>query len=476
MPIVTFGNRIKEDKEQKQNYNSQKSKFGVFRRDIKHVRLCNAKAGGAVFKVLPAIDINTVREEKGQITADMTSIMPTRDENGIPNTWALTVYYYPSVGHGAVIKSTTRKDIISMRTFDRELPDPMKDLIEAAMQYKEWQYLFEEGPNKQRAPLWKRPAEILAMNVILANNATQEVVLGSFTPGLTNSFLGDAGVLYRINPTGQGAQRWYLGDFTDINTGWLLRTFKDSQGNWNVDLFIDQQTRQPVQYPVPANLLPKRYNLYDPASVVYKPTYEEVVEDIVSVLNSWDPSGTLHEYELLKFVFGTKCRIPDPPPKFGQSQVVNNYSQNIPATGQQPNNQPIFNNAQVNTGQQNAQYSQQSPAVNNQQQAPAVNNQQQSQAAGNNLPEHDDIPFNNQPQVKTNFGRTFGNDQNQNEPVVSIPKPPKTQNNISGKLKAGIPGFNTQVQQQDHARINQPNDSGANDNVNEIANKFLNTL
>lgn len=308
------------------------SRFSMFAEGVKNMRLAPQAGETKLFRILPAHDPNTAQTQPdGSITVDPNSLVTFRTADGRLNPWGRIVKVAKFVGHGVIGKGGSRKDIVSLSTYSNgegEVFCPYQQLIDYASKMPQWKYLFEDtkdasGRITERRALSRHPDIVLIFNMIDAKNPAEGVQIGQMSKSASDALIGKNGLACQrnVSATQEMLQQnpmmeWACGDITDPATGpvFLIQKDPNPKGKFTgfvVEYATDGQGKI-IRMPVDAAILQQRYNLLDINSIVPKPTEEEIVNTLVEALNQFSPSG-VHEYELLKAVFGHSFKIPDPP-------------------------------------------------------------------------------------------------------------------------------------------------------------------
>ena len=329
--------------------------IGVFQPGI-NVRFMNLKGQSLMFKILPAVDPNTLQLNEGvyEVT-NKSSWVPFRD----PSTHALHVFARKIrtvgfVGHGRG-KDGRRRDLLSPKTFESNSQDgevycPLTELFRAAENDPRWDYLTKDKTSPDGKTVTERqslsyPSIQLLVNIIDCNNTQPKCELGVFSSSACNSLLSrenTVGLSWQTanisDPTyleQNPLMRWATGDMTSPEMGPVLTMTKAAGqfGKYSIQMAKDA-VGNVIRVPVPDLILEQRYNLLHLESVVKRQTDEELIKQLVKLLNGVNPTTGEHEWVLLKHVFGNVVGAdvtPDPP--------AQGYTQGFTAPQQQPQQQ-----------------------------------------------------------------------------------------------------------------------------------------
>jgi hypothetical protein len=200
----------------------------------------------------------------------------------------------------------------------------------------------------------KRPGRHLVMNVLeIDTKEAPQVVLACMTPGATKSILGtQQGLAFQINGNAntEMIEKDYLtayayGDLTNPFSAPVLAVTK-GQDKGQFSAYMVLPARSPSnnlirRQPIPAELLPNRYNLTALEQYVTVMKEEEIIASFVQLFNQRSPQG-YHEYELLKVAFGDLYRIPDAPSAPAATRTVQGGFGQSPAVAPAPMRPPMM--------------------------------------------------------------------------------------------------------------------------------------
>ena len=324
----------------------------IYAKDVKVLRMTlQDEKGDVLFKVLPAHDASTAVElQDGSVQVDPGSMVTFRDAGDNLTQWARYIYTSPFTGHGSPGQKGGRKELISLVSYssDPNVFCPLQTLINVVKSSGDWKYLVEDAEdtsapqNKgERAALHGRLTSKLICNVVNYREPAAGAHLGEFPTSAISSFFGERGLaniqnrmvtdeLIAQNPM----FKYAMGDLTDPSSrGPVLKLKKDTASkkgkyaNYVIEPAVQvlgMHAGKPYEMSVSQDAIFGRYNLLDLNSIIPKPTEAQLVAQIVSLFNQWNPSRTMHEYELLREIFGHSFSIPEPPARgavqgFGQA-------------------------------------------------------------------------------------------------------------------------------------------------------------
>lgn len=316
-------------------YRSTGGHAGLFADNVNYKRIQVGEGSELRIKILPAHDPTVAKMEGERIAVDPISWVPFRSPDGNLNTWGRKIYLVQFVGHGSKGKGTRRRDFISLKSYSGggETFCPIVALQDAIRREPMWQYLIkdkmgDDGKTVVEGKTIGRDLSIaLLANIIDINDVGKGVQLAVFTKSAYDKLLDrdSGGIAWQANMNATPEQiaenpmlRWACGDLTDPTNGPVLTVKKDTASDnrrfagYTIDYCVT--TQGVLRYPVDQSILGGRYNLLDLHTVIPKPTEEDLIQGLVQQLDGFAPTGE-HEYELLKHVFGSMSKIPDPPAK-----------------------------------------------------------------------------------------------------------------------------------------------------------------
>lgn len=342
---------------QVQNMQKSGGGSGIFKNGVNY-KYCGG-SNPIAFRIAPAF--NYVQDAEGnRVPESPSSYLPFRFENGEFSDWGAVVYVARGLGHGADFRS--RSELVSLKTFDETAACPLETLYNAARQMPEWNYLIkdETGPDGKstirRAPM-SRVSPLLLMNIVDVGDPQRSdaIQLGIFSKSASDSLFADNGIAVApgMAPPEQIEQnyllRWAYGDITDPQYGpvLLLSQVKDGRkySSYKITLAMDA-ANSVKRWPLNETMLAKRYDLGNIRSIINEPTQEALVTELCSIFNMRSPSG-IHEWALLRELFGNIANIPEPPAAPAGTPTVQagftppSAPAGAPAFGPQPTPAPV---------------------------------------------------------------------------------------------------------------------------------------
>lgn len=299
------------------------SRFSIFAEGVKS-KYMKAWNQDIYVRFLPAFD------------AAKTGYVPCHTPENRLAPFLRLVPVWDQIGHGDF---KGRRRFVSPKAWGDDEYDPVDELNNFIRANGCWSYLNQsEGnepnnPNRKiPAPLTKKPKVIVIGNVIDVYNQAEGVVLGEFSVSVFHSMISANGVLKAINTmvTDEQIRQNYLwryanGDITDPTHGPVLRIGKspDAKG-YSVSVALDN-TNNVLRFNT-AQFLGHRYDLENLDSIVPRKGEADIIQILLDTLNQRSPSG-VHEWEMLKAVFGSRHNIPNPPEMTGRPNPVTQNAQ-----------------------------------------------------------------------------------------------------------------------------------------------------
>ena len=280
----------------------------LFRRDVKY-RFLRGKEP-ITFRILPAFPHGYVQ---GQ--GDSMDWVPFRTDPETLSDWCLYVQVATFVGHGQSYPA--RKDFVSSLSFPDGEDCLLTRAYHTAKSNPEWRYLVAEEKDQQGKSI-KRPAlplvqRMLVCNIVDLAKSPDICTLGVMTAGAAYSFLNPqkgwaympaVNVPAEIRETNPMAA-WYLGDFTDPNSGVRFRMMKGTKNGdmsaYEAQLDIDSYGRV-AMHQATVEQMRGRYAISKPDTYLNRQSNEDLVTELVSVFNEVSATGK-HEYEFLRLAF-----------------------------------------------------------------------------------------------------------------------------------------------------------------------------
>ena len=288
-------------------YGSESRKF-IFLEGVRFKKM--GSKNPVVFRILPAFDPNNA--DAG------TSWAPFCLPDGKLTDWGYIVKVARYVGH-----SQNRRDILSLKSFGKDVQCPLDVLLQTVNSSPEWSYLTKdigEGKSAIRKAL-PRVSDLFLANIWDVNQASQEVVIGVFPTSAAKAFTDSkSGLIYqRTTLPPEIIQQNYLlqysvGDLTHPINGPALCIAKGNDkgemSNFQVYLALDAQNHI-ITRNLNQEQMRQRYDMNNPKSFIDIPSEEDIIKQLITIFNMRSPAG-YHEYVLLKQAFPT-YPIPEPP-------------------------------------------------------------------------------------------------------------------------------------------------------------------
>ena len=321
-------------------------KQGIYKDGIQFTRMTPKNQGEEiVFKILPAFDPGrSVMDAEGHIHPDPNSWVPFKDAGGNLAPWGRYIYTAPFTGHGKSGKGSSRREIISLKSFaDGDAKDvycPLQILIDTCNNDPAWKYLVEDvidpatANNKkpdivEKKALNNRLSAKMLCNIVNIREPEKLVFLAEFSTSALPALFGEGGLANSLNINATQEQvnadpmsYWACGDLTNLEKGPVLKILKDpkdsAKGSYAgftimVAMSGPEGRQQPIRKVLQPEYLGYRYNLLDLDSILHRPSVEDLVDIFIKTFNQWDPTRRYHEFELLKQCFGHVVQIPEPP-------------------------------------------------------------------------------------------------------------------------------------------------------------------
>ena len=291
---------------------SRSTRYGMFLENVKYKHMTGDKT--FVFRLQPAHDPQDAENPLGWV--------PFIDEKGALSDWAFIVWVARYVGHGKG-DFGTRRDFISLKTFDENADCPLFRLFNAVNTMSEdWGYLVREDKDKKAGrQALSVPGPVLIANIASLEHGDPANMAAVFSKSAMDSLVsqGSGLALRRVARSAGGSylDRYAVGDLTDPRTGPVLTSKKDTSSKkpyppYIVELAIDGTTNDVLTAPLSQGALTARYRMDRAETFLNKLTAEELVEGLVAVLCSRAPVTGYHEYALLREVF-PEFNVPAPP-------------------------------------------------------------------------------------------------------------------------------------------------------------------
>jgi len=295
-------------------------RFSIFGEGVKS-KYVKAWNSDAYIRFLPAYDANKTP----------TGYTPCHTVDNRLAPFLRIVAVWDQIGHGDF---KNRRRFVSNKSWGRDEYDPMEELQNFIRANGCWSYLHQSpgpepgNPNRKiQPPISKKPKMIAIANIVDVYNQAEGMFLGEFSSSVFTSMNSANGVLNAVNTMVSEEQiaqnylwRYANGDITDPVYGPVLRVGKspDAKG-YSVSVALDR-SHQVLRYDV-TSMLPSRYDLEDLDSIIPRKDEAEIIQILLDTLNQRSPSG-MHEWEMLKAVFGSRHNIPEAPSMTGQPNPV----------------------------------------------------------------------------------------------------------------------------------------------------------
>jgi len=287
-------------------------RWSIYAQGVEAKKLKAFTETGVMVRILPAFGDRS----------NPSSYVPFRDTDGNFAPFARLVPVFQDIGHG---EFKNRRKLVSAKAHDPAAYCALEELSDHIRMNQAWSYLHNSPGKDARGydipPSFPKKAKsILLMNVVDMNNQAEGCFLGEFSVSVFYAMNGQQGVLNMVNPGATQEMvnqnylaRWVAGDLTCPVNGPALRIAKDMQGKGYDVSFATNQHRQIYRLDV-TNLLPGRRNLDNDGIEAIIPVVDEVhqVQTLMDCLRGVSPSG-VHEWVLLREVFGARHNIPEPP-------------------------------------------------------------------------------------------------------------------------------------------------------------------
>lgn len=330
-----------------QNFDSEtkkaESRSGMFKPNVKSVRLTDFKGStGAAFRINPAFDYDAyfMNGENGAVVLKpgvdqntaMLSSVPYKRPDGVKTQWGMYVYCARFVGHNDV-KMGGRSDFVLDKTFTgTDDGCAMAELMAYVASNSEWHYLYgskDEGGDEQSKKarmaskcLPGKPERIMLLNVTEAGQPDVNKI-GILSSSAATSLVRFADMV-NVGATDEMLAhnylfKWAVGDLTNPQNAPQLQCAPSPNNKNFVDIrsVVSGDGRQMMMACYPQHLT-GRYILVAPETFIVRRTYDATVAELVRVLNGHRPDRQAHEWEMLRTVFGHRCKIPDAPKHTGQ--------------------------------------------------------------------------------------------------------------------------------------------------------------
>ena len=298
------------------------------------------------FRICPAF---APPDENGNVHP--LSWVPFVDETETATPWLVSYKEWSNIGHGPWGREGNRKSFLRFCDLVPGYSVPGRDYFDPIEMVKdfvrdnrrEWGYLFDKGPNpngREDSVLRWYPDELLLCNVVIySTTSVPRTTLGSFSQSLRRQLIGgstktesEEGIISRMSglPPDMIAQnpfrRFRLGDVTNPQEGPVLEVYRDlSTGvpRYKIRPAKSENGQGIMLRTLDEQQMADRLDLSNPANFLNFPTDPEgihahqqaEIDRLVGCLNQWSPDKKLHEFEMLRYLFGPLgFEIPQPPP------------------------------------------------------------------------------------------------------------------------------------------------------------------
>jgi hypothetical protein len=277
------------------------------------VRAVMLNKEGYAFRILPAFPEKPCAPD---------AWVTFRDTQGELTNWGRVIFVNRFVGH----RGGTQRDILSLHTFDPTDACPMYELIAFVKRSPEWRYLQDRtrtaDGKEDAAPLAKGLDKMLLCNIMSVAEPHLGAQIALMTAMPLKSLLEPGGLATQLNAgipkhllASEPMLQWACGDITSPVDGPVLEIKKENKPGSFAGNKVDYRQAMHntvARMSVPSDVLASRYDLENLDSIVQRPTRNDIISALVKVFNRFSPSG-VHEYEMLRQVFGHEYNIPASP-------------------------------------------------------------------------------------------------------------------------------------------------------------------